>query len=546
MYDILFALTLIFVLAAVLLVVAAQASLPVVPFYLLAGVLAGVAIDEAQLLDLTQWGIAFLIFLFGVHFDLEALGSRGRISTTAALTQAATIGVISYSAGLLFGLDSLNAVYFAVAATLSSSLVATSYLDTADGARPTFTRLAESIHFTEDILGVLIVLALSALVYSGSPAVTQFAVAAGMVAAALGIRYLFFHRLTARLQGDSEVMMLIGISFVIGFIALSELFGLSIVVGAFAAGIAIADDYPHSLELVDTVDDLEDFFSPIFFVTVGALLTVPGPLTVGYTFALVAAVLVLNPLVVAVVLLRGGFDGRTAVLTGLTLDQVSVFSLFIAIEALAEGAIDRAVFDAIVLAAVITLFAATYTSRHCEQINQWVRDWGFVRLLGKPPADRSQIRDDLVDHVIIVDFEQTSHPLIEACSAVDRPVVVIEDNPVRLADLEQRCQNYIYGDVLDDRLWELAQVEQAALVISLTPEYDRTKRVVELDEDTSRLVRVDDAETAREFLEYENVGVFDPYAISGERLTDELQALLADEISVEEFSDPETGRSQND
>lgn len=540
MYEILFALTLIFTLAAVLLLVAAKVSVPVVPFYLLAGILAGFVIDEAQLLDLAQWGIAFLIFLFGVHFDLEAFRSTGRISTTVALVQAATVGLVAYTVGLVFGLDSLNAVYFAVAATLSSSLVATSYLDIAEGSQPTFARLAESIHFIEDILGVLIVLLLSAFVYTGDSPVLQFALAGGMVVGALGIRYLLFHRLTARLRGDSEVMMLIGISFVIGFIAASELVGLSIIVGAFAAGIAVADDYPHSLELVDTVDDLEDFFSPIFFVTVGALISIPGLTTLGYALTLVVAVLVLNPLVVAVILLRGGFDGRTAILTGLTLDQVSVFSLFIAIEALAAETITRAVFDAIVLAAVITLFVATYTARHCKSINHWLRDNGAVRLLEDSPANRSQVADTLRDHVIIIDFEQNSHPLIEACDAVDRQVVVIEDNPVKLADLSERCQNYVYGDVLNERLWDLVQVDEAALVISLTPEHDRTMSVVELGADVPRLVRVDGPDTAREFLEYDDVGVFDPYAVSGERLTDELEALLADEISPEEFPESES------
>ena len=384
MYEILFALTLIFVLAAALLLVAAQRDLPVIPFYLLSGIVAGLAIDETQLLDLAQWGIAFLVFLFGVHVDLEAFRSTGRISAAVGLLQASLVGALGFGVGLAFGLDALNAGYFAVAAALSSSLVATSYLDGDYAVRPTYARLAESIHFTEDVLGILVVIALSAFVYAATPAVEQLAVAGGMIALALGIRYVIFHRLTARLRGDPEVMMLLGLSFVIGGVALAEAANLSIIVGAFVAGIAVADDYPHSLELVDTIDDLEDFFTPIFFVTVGALIATPTVETIGYTIALVATVLLLNPLIVAFVLLRGGFDGRTAILAGLTLDQVSAFSLFIAIEALAVGEIVRPLFDAIVLAAAITMIAATYTGRHAGEINRWLRERGVVRALGEP------------------------------------------------------------------------------------------------------------------------------------------------------------------
>ncbi len=537
MYEILFALTLIFVLAAILLVVAAQRDLPVIPFYLVAGILAGAVIDETQLLDLAQWGIAFLVFLFGVHVDIEAFRSTGRISAAVGLLQATLIGALGVGAGLALGLDPLNAGYFGVAAALSSSLVATSYLDAGEGARPTYERLAESIHFTEDVLGVLVVLGLSAFIYAATPALDQFAVAGGMVALAVGIRYLLFHRLTARLRGDPEVMMLIGISFVIGFIALAEAAALSIIVGAFAAGIAVADDYPHSLELVDTIDDLEDFFTPIFFVTVGALLAVPTVETVGYTVVLVAAVLVVNPLLVAAILLRGGFDGRTAILTGLTLDQVSAFTLFIAIEALAAGTIVRPLFDAIVLAAAITMIAATYTARHAGDINRWLRARGVVRALGEPLGDRTQVTEGLTDHVIVVDFQHGGRQVIEACSHLDRPLLVIEDNPVLFEDIREECDNYVYGDVLNDRVWDHARLDEAAAVISLTPEHDRAETVVDLETDVPRIVRVDTTETATEFLDRGATGIIYPDAIAAERVGDDLAALIAGDISHEAFTE---------
>ena len=542
MYEVLFALTLIFVVAAVLLVVAARTSLSVIPFYLLAGVLAGVFIDEAQLLDLAQWGIAFLVFLFGIRFDVESLRATGRISVGVALLQAGVVGGLGVAAGLAFGFDPVNAVYLGVAAALSSSLVAVSYLDDARGPRPTYARIAESVHFTEDILGVLVVVALGAFVYVEAPGLAQFAIAAGLLALALAIRYLLFHRLTGRLEGDDEVMMLIGVSFVVGFIALAEYAGLSVVVGAFAAGIAVADDYPLSLELVDTVDDLEDFFTPIFFVTVGALVTVPGLQTLGYTLLLVGAVAVINPLVVAFVLLRGGFDGRTAVRTGLTLDQMSVFTLFIAIEALAAGTIYRPLFDAIVLAAVVTLFVAAYTGRHAQAINRWVREFGLITLLGEPLTDRSQVADDLSQHVIVVDFERGSRRILDTCAELDRPVLVIEDDPTMYETLRDECDNYVFGDVLDDRVWDLARLEEAALVVSLTPEYDRAAGVVDLDGDVPRVVRVDDEATARKFLDRDATGVLYPYAVSGERLAADLGALLSGELSEEEFA--ERGRAQ--
>ena len=331
--------------------------------------------------------------------------------------------------------------------------------------------------------------------------------------------------------------MLVAVSLALGFIALAELAGLSIVVGAFAAGIAIADDYPHSLELVDTVDDLEDFFSPIFFVTVGALLAIPTVESVGYTLVLLAAVLVLNPLLVAVVLLRSGFDGRTAIRTGLTLDQVSTFSLFIAIEAVVAGRIARPVFDAIVLAAVVSMIVATYTGRHADEISRQLRDRGVVRALGESLGFRTHVTEGLTDHVIVVDFEHGGRQILEACSFLDRPMLVIEDNPLLLEEIRDECDNYVYGDVLNDRVWERAAVDDAALIVSLTPEHDRAEAVVDLESDVPRLVRVDGTDAAIEFLERGATGIVYPDAIAAERVGDDLEALLSDEISLQEFAE---------
>ncbi|ELY97478.1 sodium/hydrogen exchanger [Natrialba chahannaoensis JCM 10990] len=539
MYEVLFALMLIFSVAAVFLLLAAQWDLPVIPFYLLAGIFVGVVIDETQLLDLAQWGVAFLVFLFGVHVDLEFVRSTGRLSVAVSVLQAAVVGGLGFGAGLALGLDAINASYLGITAALSSSLVATSYLDTTAGVRPTYARLAESVHFTEDVLGVLAVLTLSAVVYAATPAWEQFAVAAGIVALALLIRYTVFHRLTARLRGDSEILMLVGISFVVGFIALAEAAALSIVVGAFAAGIAVADDYPHSLELVDTVDDLEDFFSPIFFVTLGALLTLPGLETAGYTLTLLVAILVLNPVLAAALFVRAGFDGRTAVLTALTLDQVSIFSLFIAIEALGAEQIARPVFDAIVLAAVVSMLVATYTGRHAESIAQWLRDRGFARALGESVTSHSSVADDLSDHVIVVDLEYGGRELVERAAdskwGQAHPFLVIEDDPSVLGELESICDNYVYGDVSNDDVWEQARLSDAALVVALTPRPARADAVVALETDIPRLVRVDAIEDAAEFADRGATGVIYPDAIAAERVGDDLAALLAEELSLEEF-----------
>ncbi|GAB6880597.1 cation:proton antiporter [Halorubrum gandharaense] len=546
MYETLFALTTIFAVAAALLLVAARFDLPVIPFYLLAGALSGVVIDEARLFDLAQWGIAFIVFLFGVHVDLESVAARERAGVGVAVVQAVLIGSLGYLVATVIGLGPLNAVYFAVAAGLSSSLVAASYLDQRDGIRPTHRRLSEAIHFTEDLLGVAVVVALGAFVYADIAAPVQILIGAGILLGGLLVRYLLFHRLTALVRDDPEVLMMLGFSLVIGFIALAEAAGLSIVVGAFAAGVAVADDYPHSLALVDTLHDLRDFFAPVFFVTVGALLTVPTVATVGYTAALLFGVLFVNPLIVTLLALRVGYDGRTAVYTAAALDHVSAFSLFIAIEAIDAGLIARPLFDAIVWTAGISMVVSAYGVARAPRIHRLLRRSGLVDIVGTVPNGHTSVPDDLSNHVIVVDHRHGGDTVLSACADSDRGLVVVEDDPTVIDAVTERCDGYVYGDLLDDRVWERANLADAGLLVSLAPEADRAEVVAELDTDVPRVVRADDEALADRLLDAGVETVVAPETLAADRLTRNLDAVLAGDLPPDGLGNVDRGPTGSD
>jgi CPA2 family monovalent cation:H+ antiporter-2 len=530
--EVIGALTAIFVLAAVLLLAASRYSLPVIPFYLVAGILAGFVIAEEQLLDLAQWGIAFLVFLFGVGFDTAEVRDLGVDSAIIATVQLLVTGGAFYLVGLGLGLDPLNALYLAVAAALSSSLVSLSE----GSARPavTFERLSQSIHFIEDLIAVVVVLGLSAFVYSAEPAGEQVAIGIGLMVAGVLIRRYLFDRI-ASLADDTEIMMLVGVSFIIGFIALSELAGISIVVGAFAAGIAIPREYPYNVEMLDAIEDLHDFFVPIFFLTLGALIAIPTLETAMYTFVLAVAILVVNPVIAVLLLIRRGYDPRTATLTSLSLDQVSEFSLIIAIGAFAAGTIEGALFEAIVLAAVVTMIVSAYTGRYSEEIHRALVERGI--LTDEDRVDeRSNVADDISDHVIIVGYGTEGKEVARACETADRDYVVIENDPVLTEGIESAVENYAIGDVMGEHVWEVAAADRAELIVSTVIQEERSARVLDLDVEADVIVRATDGENARELFERGALYVGIPDLLAAEQLASQVATVLeADEARREQL-----------
>ncbi|RQG90016.1 sodium:proton exchanger [Natrarchaeobius halalkaliphilus] len=536
MYDTLFAITAIFVIAAAVLIVVTQRSFPITPFYIVAGILAGLVIDETQLLELAQWGIAFIVFVFGVNVNIGTVRSQGRTSTIIGIVQVSIVGFLGFAAGVGLGLDLENAAFLGIAAGLSSSLIATSYLQDSSRASSASEQLARSIHFVEDILGIIAIIVLSAVVYVSTPSWEPAVAAVGLFALALVVRYALFVRMISPINDDAELLMLVAITFAIGAMAIAEAVGLSIVVGAFAAGIAVVDEYPQSLTLTDTIEDLEDFFAPIFFITLGALLTVPTVESLGLTLVLVLAILVINPLLVAVLLLAREYDGRTAVSTGLSLDHVSVFSLFIAIEALGAEAIDRAVFNAIVLAAVVTMIAAAFTSSRAGQIERTLRKKKFFDRAGETITTNISDEAKLTDHVIIAGSRYGSGGLRD--ERIDRTLVFVGDDRESITDTT-KSYNYIYGAVSNDDVWERAQAENAALIVSLYPDRDRTDAIVDVDVDTPLLVRTNQPDDTDELLEAGAAGSIDSSAVTAEHIIE----LLENEIPM---SDRARGASGDD
>ncbi|MCU4740151.1 cation:proton antiporter [Natronoglomus mannanivorans] len=543
--EIIATLTLIFAVASVLLLVASRYSLPTVPLYLLAGVVVGGFVDETQLLDLAQWGIAFLVFAFAVHLEPLEEGGLEADSVLVAVGQLVVTGGIMYAVGLGLGFDELNAVYFAIAGTFSSSLVALSLLERRIRLRSVHERLAESIHFVEDVAAILVVLLLSAFVYADASVVVLLA-GFGMILVGFAIRYTLFGLLTDFAEGDVEILMLTGVSLIIGFIAIAEFTGVSIVVGAFAAGLAVDSTYPHDVEVIDAIGSLEDFFTPIFFVTLGALVSIPSLSAVGSSATLelvgvgavlVASVVLLNPILTYAILRWREYDSRAALLTGLSLDQVSEFALIIAIEALAAERIAPELFDAIVLAAIVTMFVSTLTHQYGDDAYHWLVRAGLVGSDRETIAARSRVADDLSDHVIVTGYDREGQQIVDACESAGQPYVVIESDPLRRETVRDHCENYVFGDTMLETTWEIARAERAALIVATVPRQEWAERVLTFDVAAETIVRAGDVESGAALLEQGAVFVAIPDELAADQLRAHVEQLLAGDESREELQE---------
>ena len=543
MSELLTTISLIFIIAGPFLLIANRFELPTVPFLIIAGVVGGFFIDETLTLELARYGIALLIFTFGIGIDPTSFRPILGDSEIAAFGQILIVGGLGFVLGLLFGISAGEAIFLGIAVAFSSTIVGTALLESELRENLLRARLAQTIQFIQDLLAIAILLLLGAGALAAESIATQFGIGIALLILALLTHRYLFETLT-RLAGESDELLIIGVvSLLVVFIAAAELAGISIVVGAFAAGLAVRHDPVEHLGLFNGVFSIRDFFVAIFFVTIGALVVVPF-IELGWAASieklllvacLVVLTAVLKPLVTTAILLYKGYEARSSTLTSLSIDQVSEFALIIAIEALILGLLTQNVFDAIILAAAVTMISSSFTQHYNERIYRSVAAHRLVPERHKKMDELSSITESCVDHIIIVGYGRYGQQLTEACKDEEQPFVVIENDPALFDMVSSDCEAFVFGDAMEEYTWKKANVNDAKLVISTINSDLVSYRLLSFEFDVDIILRSDDVTTALDFFDDGAIYVSVSEFLASEQLVQHLQELFEGNLSPEQL-----------
>ncbi|MFP9193035.1 cation:proton antiporter [Natronosalvus vescus] len=529
-------LAIIFITAAVVLLLATRYPIPSVPLYILVGIGVSPLIGRGITLELAQLGIAFLVFVFGVHAEPRRFLSVARDSEHVAAIQILVVGATGFGIALLLGLDQLSAAYFATAAALSSSLVGRELAQGEIRLDLIHGRLTESIHFVQDLFAVGIILIFGAATFSVDGIALQLGYGVLLLAAAVVIRIYLFGMLVT-LSGDSdELIMLTGIGLLIGFLALAEILEVSIVVGAFAAGLSITQDFEYNLALLSALESIEDFFTAIFFVTLGSLVVRPSADVFVMAGVLIVGIVLVKPVVTIWGLVYQGYDTRTAALTSFSLDQISEFSLILAISGLLAGQITQSLFDAILLAAAATMVTSTLTYTYEDELYRLLERTGIFGATEDTIRSRSALPDEpLSDHVVVIGYGKLGSSVVTVCRELDKPVVVIENDPDRFELAREYHEVCVFGDAMSDVAWDLCNPAEAELIVSTPPQQSLSEYVLSTETDADVLLRADDTAAAVELIDagatYVNVTDF----LASEQFGETLSRLLIDDAAPEQL-----------
>lgn len=523
MMGVIYTFAAVFVLSAVLLFVFHRLFKLTIPAYIIAGMIGGAFLAEEGLLELLKWGIAFVVFIFGAKLEPDKLkhGIGGSLLSVGA--HVAGIGLGFFGILYLSGFEMLDSIFISAALVFSSSLTGTELSEKYATIELLYGRLAEATDVIHDVLAIILILLLSPVLFDVGMGYA-LGVAGGMFIFALGVRNYLFPWLFELSDSSEELMLLSGISILAGMIAISEMAGISIVVGAFFAGIAFSR-FPYNIELVESMESLKDFFAAILFFSLGALVAFPTTSSLGIALLIILVTVFVKPLLTALSLMHYGYDKRTAYRCALTLDQVSEFVLIIAIQAYLVTAITEPVFQGIILATTVTMITTSYTDNYSDKIRDWLCDHLPLETPESIQRYSTNISTNLKDHIILVGYDVQGEKIGEYLKRCDRDFVVIDVNP-EVFESSEELENHIFRSALDDKTWEKANYKEASMIISTPPQTHISEKVLSLDTDAMKVVRSNSFRVANKLIDEGADYVMVPSLLAAEQLVDYVEEAI--------------------
>lgn len=460
---------------------------------ILAYILTGIVIGPLGLFHLTnveffsalaEVGITLLLFMIGLEIRISDLSSVGKMTLIVGPAQITFSFIIAYIISLLFGFPFLGALYIALAVTFSSTIIIVKLFSDKRELHALYAKMSLGILLIQDFLAIMFLIFLSgfSLKTGTFTPLNQFGFvllkAVGLFGIIIFLSQKIFPKITEFLAKSQETLFLASIAWVFGLAALvsSPYIGFSVEIGGFLAGLALANSIAN-YQIIARVKILRDFFIVIFFVLLGVQMkfTNVGNILIP-ALVLSFFALVIKPFITMLVMGDLGYRKRTSFLTGLSLGQISEFSLIMIFLGYKLGHVSDEIVSLITFVGIITFVLSTYGITYSKKL--YSKTNGFLNFLENKNDKRIEVvsstdsLEHLKNHVVIVGGDQMGQSILEVLEEMEIDVVVIDFDPGIYKKLEEKKIHRLFGDIADLDIQERAKLDSAKLVISTVPDLE--------------------------------------------------------------------------
>jgi CPA2 family monovalent cation:H+ antiporter-2 len=454
--------------------------------YLLAGILVGpytpgFTAHKELAKEMAEIGVILLMFGVGLHFHFKELLAVKRIAVPGAIVQSAAATLLSMLImHYAFGWSWAEGAVFGMAIAVASTVVLTRVLVDHKHLHTPIGHIAIGWLVVEDLFTVFILVLIPALFGGGGAGGGSLAVALGWtalkIAALVAFTFLVGGRIIPRLlemiaRTRSRELFTLGVLVIALGIAVgaSKLFGVSMELGAFLAGMVVGRSDFSTRAATDALP-MKDAFGVLFFVSVGMLFDLNSLLASPWLAAATFGIVVIGkPLAAIAISLLLGYPLKTSLAVGAVLSQIGEFSFIVGTLGKQVGLISETAFNALVATAILSITLSPLLYRSVGPLERW---------LTRHPALRARLQRQSVGEKAEVD----RHPGLERRAVIvgHGPVgrtighllrdngiepVFIEMNLETVQTLRRGHRPAVYGDASHPETLHAAGIEHAAILV---------------------------------------------------------------------------------
>ncbi len=471
---------------------------------------------------MSQFGVAFLLFIVGLHMNPRSIKEVGIPSLLIGIGQM----IFTFSLGFLLsfkllGFDLTSSILVGLAVAFSSTIIALKLISDRGDLDVMYGKISIGILILQDIVAIIALMVISAtsegiLGFSGIEGVLY---GLGLIIILFLFRLFIIPAITKVIAKSQELLFVFSIAWAFGVAAIFGVLGFSVEIGALVAGVILSTS-PFATEIGSKMKPLRDFFLVLFFVILGLNLQIAniGSIIVP-ALILSGVVLIFKPLILMILSALFRYTKRTNFLVGISLGQVSEFSLVMIALAVSIGETNSNILSIITLTAIITIILSSYMVIFAEP---------FYKIISKPLSifERKEVKRDrkiAKDYdVILFGYNRTGFGILKALEEMKESFLVVDFNPEIIEKLSKWRIPAVYGDAFDSDLLLELPLAKAKAVISTIPDFETNLELVEkikmINPKAAVIMRTNDSSDALELYKKGADYVLTPYIVGGEHI----------------------------
>lgn len=458
---------------------------PLIIGYILSGILVGPLVlnivHESETLHVfSEMGIAFLLFIVGLHLSPKVIKEVGKISIITGIGQILFTATLGYFIGILLGFSPINSIYIAIALTFSSTIIIMKLLSDKDALEKLYGKISIGFLLVQDLVAIVILIIVSSMasgVQANDIIMSTLIKGAIIVAALVPISHYLLPKFSEFFAKSQEFLFLFAITWGFGLSLLFTYAGFSIEIGALIAGVMLSLS-PYSFEISSKMKPLRDFFLISFFIILGSqMIFTDFSKFIIPTIVFTLLIVIGNPLIVMILMGLSGYSKKTSFMSGLTVAQIGEFSLIFIALGMKVGHISKEIMSFMTLISLLTIFGCTYLILYSEPV--------FNRISKSLSVfERKKLKEKKIPkkeyEYILLGYNRIGFSIVKSLSKITKNFIVVDYNPKIIKELRESGINAIYGDVDDSEFLEDLKIGKSAVIISTIPEIETNELILEV------------------------------------------------------------------